>query len=162
MHTSKTGYRAQRIAKAIKAAIVIDRQLQSPLENTHMHRGVGVFALACLIAASSITSLGDDSPTIPVAGFIGCRDWEVLQKILEYDRSGDKVAAGKLISTTFDTGECIRFRAGQQVYPTEWGAWTGSVRLRPAGETVEYWTTYPNKWTPDFITGKLSRIGPVR
>jgi hypothetical protein len=104
-----------------------------------MYRVAGVLALTCLFsAASSMPSIGDDSSTIPIANFIGCRDWEVLQKILEYDRSGDKVAAGRLISTAFDTGECIRFRVGQQVYPTEWGVWTHSAQLRPAGQTVEY------------------------
>lgn len=83
----------------------------------------------------------------------------MLEKLLEYNRSGDKVAAGKLASAAFVTGECIRLKWGQQVYPTEWGVWTHSVRLRPAGETTEYWTTYPDRWTPEFNTGKLSRIG---
>jgi hypothetical protein len=124
----------------------------------HVLRIEGAFMLAAALWA--MPSIAQDLPTIPVADSIGCRNWEVLEKLLEYNRSGDKVAAGKFAAAAFVAGECIRFKWGQQVYPTEWGPWTHSLRLRPAGETVEYWTITPDRWQPaEYATGKLSRIG---
>lgn len=115
-----------------------------------------------LVATDAAPSIGKGLPIIPIAGFIGCREWKVLRKLLEYAREGDKTAEEKLASVTLLTGECTLFKDGEQVYPTEWGVWTGSVRLRRAGKTTEYWTTYPNGWSPHVSTaGKLSVIGPT-
>src|SRR5947207_11298014 len=82
--------------------------------------------------------------TLAIAGYVGCRDWDTLTKILDYSRAGDEVAAKKLLMSAAMLGECTLFHAGQKVYVTDAGGFTHSIKVRPAGSTLEFWTTAPN------------------
>ena len=97
--------------------------------------------------AIRIMAHADELSSMPIAGFVGCRDWDTVVKIVEL-HSADPVASNRLFLTSAAAGECVVFKKGQRVFATDWGMVTQSVQLRPEGDPTEYWTTRPTSVRP--------------
>jgi hypothetical protein len=81
-------------------------------------------------------------PMVELDGFIACQHRDTLDKILEYNRAGDKEAVFKLKFPAFLAKECIGLKRGQVIFITDYSIWRGTIKLRPRGDIAEFWTYY--------------------
>jgi hypothetical protein len=105
-----------------------------------------LFVLVVIPVANSLTeddiTVGEKYPII-ADGLIGCVDSEQLSTILSYLRDGDNVAYQKAVLNGVLDGSVILFEKGQIVKVIENKIWWNSfIKVRPMGETQEYWTGY--------------------
>ena len=73
---------------------------------------------------------------------LGCKSREYFEKLFRYVADGDKEAAKKAYMAGLLSGECTSFKKGEQVFTTDTAIFSGLVKLRRKGETVEYWTNF--------------------
>lgn len=70
----------------------------------------------------------------------GCVHQEFLKKIQGYHANNDQTAFTKAVAAALLTGECVRLERGEEVFLVDWALFSGLVKIRPKGETAEYWT----------------------
>jgi len=68
----------------------------------------------------------------------GCVDKDVIDKLNDYAHQHDEKAFNSLLGTNLLTGQCRMFKKGESVYVTDLSM-MGYVKIRPQGETQEYW-----------------------
>ena len=80
------------------------------------------------------------SPTIQIASdsWPGCVDKDVIDKLNDYAHQHDEKAFNSLLGANLLTGQCRMFKKGESVYVTDLSM-MGYVKIRPQGETQEYW-----------------------
>ncbi len=71
------------------------------------------------------------------AGYVLCYSESDLDKAIDLAASGDRVAFAKFIEGNPLCGITV---AGARVYVTKTKVFSGKVRIRPEGETTEFWT----------------------
>jgi hypothetical protein len=92
---------------------------------------IGVF-LCCtpLMAASELQ--------YTKSGYLASVSEELLHKAVSYAVNEDEVALQKLLDTQY----VFWLKAGVPVYIEDIKVFSGTVKIRPKGETVEVWTLY--------------------
>ena len=73
---------------------------------------------------------------ITKSGYIASASKELLDKAIEYASVKDVAAFQKLL----DTKLVFVLKAGLKVYVVDTKIFSGMVKIRPVGETVEIWT----------------------
>jgi hypothetical protein len=67
-----------------------------------------------------------------------CRDRETLDRVHRVLMSGDREAWKKLALEIALTGRCIAIEKGETVFGSVESVWSGVLRIRRKGDTVEY------------------------
>lgn len=70
------------------------------------------------------------------AGYLASVSEELLDKAIEYAVAKDHVALQKLLNSKL----VFELKAGLKVYVVDSKFFSGKVKIRPVGETVEVWT----------------------
>lgn len=86
--------------------------------------------------------LVSDEPQSIVSYTIGCKKTDDLGRLGELIRQHDDAALNALFGRMVIAGECIGLDAGTSVYVTDTSAWHQMAKVRPSGETDEYWTPW--------------------
>lgn len=70
----------------------------------------------------------------------GCTDAEYVGQLGNYAVQHDNEAFSRALSAGVMLGQCTFFRSGESVYQTDVKVFSGLVKVRRPGETIEYWT----------------------
>ncbi len=73
---------------------------------------------------------------ITKSGYIASTSKELLDKAIEYIAAKDNAALQKILETKL----VFVLKAGLKVYVVDTKIFSGMVKIRPVGETVEVWT----------------------
>jgi len=71
--------------------------------------------------------------------YVGCTDREQYKKLIHYGNSKDFEAFARAMSLGRLNGTHTAFKNGERVHLVD-ATWTGLIRVRRRGETIEYWT----------------------
>ena len=96
------------------------------------------------VSTSTPVQKTDVSPGTKVVtgnNHFGCTSKESYQKLLGFVVDHDKAAFEQGLSAGISTGLCTVFHSGEAVSLSDTAVFSGIVKLRRKGETVEYWTT---------------------
>ncbi len=91
-------------------------------------------ALRTAPAVAQSRSISGDS-------YFGCVTRELREKIGLYHIDGDKQAFKDAMLAALQSGTCTVFKSGEEVYVTDTAIFSGMVKVRRKGQTVEYWTS---------------------
>lgn len=83
---------------------------------------------------NNLTYAGDIKITKP--NYLASTSKDALSKAIEYSVVQDYVALQEVI----DSGLIFSLNAGIEVYVVERGFFSGLIKIRPVGHTVEVWT----------------------
>lgn len=72
--------------------------------------------------------------------YFGCVNKDDFEKAVKYAVERDAEAFGQFLSAGLATGLCTTFEKGQAVYVEQSAMFSGTVKVRPQGETASYWT----------------------
>lgn len=70
----------------------------------------------------------------------GCTSKEYHKKLLGFVVDHDKAAFEQGLSAGISTGLCTVFHSGEAVFLSDTAVFSGLVKLRRKGESLEYWT----------------------
>ncbi len=70
----------------------------------------------------------------------GCTDREYFSKLIGYAAQNDTQAFSQALAAGILRGVCTRFTSGEEVFIADTAVFSGLVKVRRKGETVEYWT----------------------
>jgi hypothetical protein len=71
---------------------------------------------------------------------VGCISRDDQDKLLHYAVQKDLDAFRQFLAAGLLTGRCTQFKKGETVYVMDTAIFSGLVKVRRKGETVEYWT----------------------
>ena len=91
--------------------------------------------IALFIFISSTCVLAQNT-RITKSGYLASVSEELLDKAIEYAVAKDNVALQKLM----DSKMVFMLKGGLKVYIVDTKIFSGKVKIRPAGQTVEVWT----------------------
>lgn len=74
----------------------------------------------------------------------GCVHKDYYQALGKTLVNGDTQAFVKGLLTAYQSGECLSLQQGTVVFVTDTAIWAGLSRIRPEGNTEEYWTAIEN------------------
>jgi len=94
-----------------------------------------IILISLFIALGSNFALAQDTRTTK-SGYLASVSEELLDKAIDYAVAKDHAALQKLM----DTNLVFMLKGGLKVYIVDTKIFSGKVKIRPAGETVEVWT----------------------
>ncbi len=71
-----------------------------------------------------------------ISGYLASPDEKLLDKAIQYVAAKDHVALQKIM----DTKLVFMLKGGLKVYIVDTKIFSGKVKIRPVGETIELWT----------------------
>jgi hypothetical protein len=74
--------------------------------------------------------------------WFGCTSQEYFEKLVGYAVDGDNDAFINALAAGIYIGTCTLFEDGEAVYIEDTKIFSGLVKVRRPGETIEYWTNY--------------------
>jgi hypothetical protein len=74
--------------------------------------------------------------------YFGCIRRDYFEKLLSYAVQKDFGALQQGLSAGVLAGQCVDFKAGEEVFITDTASLSGIVKVRRRGSTTEYWTNY--------------------
>ena len=72
--------------------------------------------------------------------WFGCTDRDYYEKLLQYLAQNDDEAFKRGLAAGLLTGSCTGFKDGEPVYIMDTAIFSGLIKVRRGGETMEYWT----------------------
>lgn len=78
--------------------------------------------------------------TISSDNYFGCTSKDYFEKIASYAADKDLEAFKKALLAGLLDGTCTMFKRGETVYLEDTSIFSGLVKVRRRGETLEYWT----------------------
>jgi len=72
-------------------------------------------------------------------GYFGCLSKDYYSKIARYAVQEDIQAFETALLGGYATGECIRLQADERVFVEETAVFSGLVKIRKPGDTLEFW-----------------------
>jgi hypothetical protein len=72
--------------------------------------------------------------------YFGCKDRSQFEKIGSYASNHDQQAFTRAVDEGLIDGSCVAFTNNEIVYLTDTALFSGLIKVRPQGETQEYWT----------------------
>lgn len=72
--------------------------------------------------------------------WFGCSDRDYFSRLTNYAVQEDEQAFSQALAAGLVSGTCTKFRDGEKVYIMDSAIFSGLVRVRREGETMEYWT----------------------
>lgn len=94
-----------------------------------------IILISLFISLGSNFALAQDTRTTK-SGYLASVSEEILDKAIDYAVAKDHAALQKLM----DTNLVFMLKGGLKVYIVDTKIFSGKVKIRPAGETVEVWT----------------------
>ena len=70
----------------------------------------------------------------------GAATTELFDKLMRYSVQKDEVAFNRLMAAGLSTGMTTYFKNGEELFLTDTAIFSGKMKVRRKGETVEYWT----------------------
>jgi len=105
-----------------------------------MRVGIVVIVLFSFIFSANYLAFAEKLYTISGNSYIGCTSKKYYNKLLDYAVQHDEVAFKRALTAGVLAGICTMFKYGEKVYITDTSIFSGSVKVRRPGETIEYWT----------------------
>jgi len=82
----------------------------------------------------------DGERAIKTDGFIGCVSEATFKSISAMRNQGDNVATASRLMPELAAGRCVMFKQGDVVFLSDTKIFSGMIKVRPVGVTLEYWT----------------------
>jgi len=82
----------------------------------------------------------DGSLNISTGKYFGCRQQSTYIGILRLHDRGDSEAFLNALTGGMVAGSCIELKPGTRVFPGDTDGQSGLINVRPAGDTLGYWT----------------------
>ena len=102
--------------------------------------GIGVVVLFCFVFLINYLAFAQELKTISGNSYVGCTNKKYYNKLVDYAVQNDDVAFKKALMAGVLAGICTMFKSGEKVYITDTSFFSGLVKVRRPGETIEYWT----------------------
>ncbi|MFZ2397451.1 MAG: hypothetical protein WAW31_02060 [Smithella sp.] len=90
--------------------------------------------ILCVVIGNNYMFAQDTRRTI--SGYLASSDEKLLDKAIQYVAAKDHVALQKIM----DTNLVFMLKGGLKVYIVDTKIFSGKVKIRPVGETIELWT----------------------
>jgi len=91
-------------------------------------------------SGSNDTSSTSGEKHIVSDNYFGCEDRTQFEKIGSYAVNHDQQAFTQALDEGLVDGSCVMFTSNETVYLTDTALFSGLIKVRPQGETQEYWT----------------------
>lgn len=105
-----------------------------------MRRLVPALLIFVATTFATIPAEGDSARRIADHHYFGCQSEDFFGKLISYIVDGDREAFRDALAAAVLLGECTLFEKGETVYVVDTRIFSGRVKVRRRGETLEYWS----------------------
>jgi hypothetical protein len=139
----------EKLQKQTAQASTLQEGAEKPAEATGGPAGASSASETASLREKSATPSSEppESPELAIGGMrisgdsrIGCTNREDYERLVGYVAQEDEQAFKQAVGVGIVCGTTTIFQAGEVVYITDTAVFSGLVKVRRKGETLEYWT----------------------